>query len=88
MAVKLHTCSMTWLKGNWHPCDKVRKALDDAGIDYERVKHPAIGKGRRKEYVELTGGVAELPAIEREDGTVVREESDDLVAQIKAGKLP
>ena len=29
-----------------------------------------------------------LPALELEDGTFLREESDDLVARIKGGRLP
>ena len=36
----LHRCSNEWLKIAAHPCWKVQKALDDAGIDYELVKGP------------------------------------------------
>jgi glutathione S-transferase len=85
MAVKLHRCTNLWIKGP-HPCWKVQKALDEAGIDYELVKHPAFPRGRRKDYIELTGQKV-LPAIELEDGTVIREESKDLVARIEEGRL-
>ncbi len=37
MAVKLHRCKNLWVKGP-HPCWKVQKALDQAGIQYEVVK--------------------------------------------------
>jgi glutathione S-transferase len=64
----------------------VQKALDDAGVDYEVVEHPSFRRSKRTEYIELTGQ-DRLPAIELEDGTVVREESKDLAARIRAGKL-
>lgn len=85
MALKLHRCSGTWVKGP-HPCWQVQKALDEAGIEYELVKHPSFPRSRRKEYVALTGQHL-LPAIELEDGRVLRQESKDLVARIRAGKL-
>ena len=84
MAIKLHRCSTMWIKGP-HPCWRVQKALDDAGIDYEVVKHPAR-RDRRKDYVALSGQEL-LPAIEFEDGRVLHEESEDLVARIESGKL-
>ena len=87
MAVKLHRCSNVWVKINAHPCWKVQKALDEAGVDYELVKHPSFRRSKRTEYIELTGGEAALPAIELEDGTVIREESSDLAARIREGRL-
>ena len=84
MAVKLHRCSITWIKGP-HPCWKVQKALGEKGIEYEVVKHPPL-RGRRKDYVALTGQ-AKLPAIQFEDGRVLREESRDLAARIREGRL-
>jgi hypothetical protein len=86
MAIKLHRCSNTFIKGP-HPCWQVQKALDERGIVYEVVKHPAFPRGRRKEYIALTGGEAKLPAIQLEDGRVVREESKELIAQIRDGRL-
>ncbi len=85
MAVKLHRCSTMWIKGP-HPCWQVQKALDQAGVDYEVVKHPAFPRGRRKDYIALTGQQL-FPAIELQDGTVIREESKDLVQRVRAGDL-
>jgi hypothetical protein len=85
LAIKLHRCSGTVIKGP-HPCWQVQKALDDGGVDYELVKHPAFPRGRRKAYIALTGQ-DKLPAIQLEDGRIVREESKDMVAQIRDGRL-
>lgn len=87
MAVKLHRCSTMWVKIGAHPCWNVQKALDETGVEYEVVKHPPFPKSRRTEYIELSGGERTLPAIELEDGTVVREESKDLIARIRDGWL-
>jgi glutathione S-transferase len=87
MAVKLHRCSNVWVKIGAHPCWKVQKALDEAGVEYEIVKHPAFRRSKRTAYTELTGGERALPAIELEDGTVIREESEDLVARVREGRL-
>jgi glutathione S-transferase len=84
MAVKLHRCRIMWVKGP-HPCWHVQKALDDAGVEYEVVRHPALRKNRR-EFIERTGQKV-LPAIEFEDGRIVREESRDLAKRIRAGEL-
>jgi Glutathione S-transferase, N-terminal domain len=86
MAVKLHRCSNVWVKVDAHPCWKVQKALDDAGVEYEIVKHAPFRRSKRTEYIELTGQ-DRLPAIELEDGTVIREESKDLAARIREGRL-
>jgi len=84
MAIKLHRCSIMWIKGP-HPCWKVQKALDEQGVPYELVKHHPL-RGKRTEYQELTGQ-AKLPAIQFEDGRVLREESGDLAARIREGRL-
>jgi glutathione S-transferase len=86
MAVKLHRCSNMWVKIGAHPCWKVQKALDEAGITYEVVKHPAFPRSKRTRLRELTGQQL-LPAIQLEDGTVIREESKDLAARIRDGRL-
>ena len=101
MAIKLHRCGSMWLKIGAHPCWRVQKALDEAGIEYEVIEHPT-SRGTRTalairqaslcvaaspDYTELTGQAA-LPAIELEDGTVIREESKDLAARIREGRLP
>ena len=85
MVVKLHRCSTMWLKIGAHPCWKVQKALDDAGVDYEVVQHP-VRRSKRQDFVELSGQ-AKLPAIELEDGTLIREESKDLAERVRMGRL-
>jgi hypothetical protein len=84
MAVKLHRCSLTWVKGP-HPCWHVQKALDESGVDYEVVTHSPL-RGRRKDWVAKSGQ-GKLPGIEFEDGQVLREESRDLAKRIRSGGL-
>ena len=87
MAVKLHRCSGTWVKLNSHPCHRVQKALDEAGVEYEVVLEGyGLRRSRRTRTVERTGQRM-FPWFEFEDGTVYREESKDMVARIRAGKL-
>jgi glutathione S-transferase len=74
-----------WVKGP-HPCWQVQKALDEAGVDYEVIKHPAFPRARRKDYIALTGQKL-FPAIELEDGTIIREQSKDLAARVSEGRL-
>jgi glutathione S-transferase len=85
MTIKLHTCGNTWIHGA-HPCWKVMKALDDAGVPYEQVKEPSFPRSRRTEVQRLTGQTR-LPVIEFEDGTGLREESKELVARVREGRL-
>jgi hypothetical protein len=85
MAIKLHRCPNEWVKLSGHPCWKVQKALDDAGIDYELVKGP-LRRGKRDDLERLTGD-RKYPAIEFEDGSVYREESKEMAATIAAGSL-
>jgi hypothetical protein len=40
LAVKLYRCKNMWAKFGPHPCWKVQKALDEAGVDYEIVLGP------------------------------------------------
>jgi glutathione S-transferase len=63
----------------------VQKALDEAGIPYELVKHPV--RGSKRDELETKSGQRKLPVIEFEDGTTLREESKDLAARIHAGNL-
>ena len=58
--------------------------VGDAFCRWE-VKHP-VRRGKREEYVALTGQRL-YPAVELEDGRVIREESKDLVARIREGRL-
>jgi glutathione S-transferase len=84
MAVKLHRCSGTWIKGP-HPCWKAQKALDEAGVDYEVVLHPAFPRGRRRELRARTGQ-SRLPVVEFEDGSFLSE-SGAIAERAAAGTL-
>ena len=84
MAIKLHRCSNLWVKVGGHPCWKVQKALDETGTSYEIVKHKYFGG--RPEMVQLSGQ-KKFPVIEFEDGSVYREESNDMASTIRAGRL-
>ena len=88
MAVKLLRCSGQWVKIGGHPCWKVEKALMDMGIEYETVAGPAMPwqRDKRTELIEKTGGTR-YPAIEFEEGSVYREESKDMEATIRSGRL-
>lgn len=68
-----------------HPCWRVQKALDEAGVDYEVVKEP-LRRGRRTEIIQKTGQKM-LPAIELEDGAFIREESAQLITRIRENRL-
>jgi hypothetical protein len=85
MAVKLHRCSNTWVKLGPHPCWKVQKALDEAGVDYEVVKGPL--RAGRRDSLEALSGQRKYPVIEFEDGSVYREESKEMAETIRAGQL-
>jgi hypothetical protein len=83
--VRLHRCSDFWFKVRIHPCWRVQKALDEAGIGYEVVPHPTSRSKRR----ELRGKLnqALLPVIEFGDGMVYREESKEMAKRIREGRL-
>jgi len=85
MAIKLHRCTIQWVKIQAHPCWKVEKALQDAGVEYERVPGPR--KKDEREAIIAGTGQKLYPAIQFEDGTWYREQSKDMVARIRAGKL-
>jgi glutathione S-transferase len=85
MAVKLHRCPFTFLKMDGHACWRVQKALDEQGIEYEVVKEP-LRRGARAE-VERISAQKVLPVIEFEDGSAYREESKEMAARIRAGRL-
>jgi glutaredoxin len=83
VAVKLHRCTNIWVKFGGHPCWRVQKALDEAGVDYVVVKEPY----RNREAVERLSGQKKLPVIEFEDGSVYREESKEMAETISSGRL-
>jgi glutathione S-transferase len=85
MAVKLHCCSLEWMKIEAHPCWKVRKALDEQGVDYTVVKGPL--RGSKRDELERLSGQRKYPVIEFEDGSAYREDSKDMAARVRAGRL-
>jgi hypothetical protein len=82
MTVKLHRCSTPWKVG---PCWRVQKALDEQGNDYELVRGPAR-PGKRADLQRLSGQKL-YPVIEFENGSIYRDESKDVAALIRAGRL-
>jgi glutathione S-transferase len=85
MAVKLLRCSNLWVKIGGHPCWRVQKALDEQGIEYEVVPLPF--RRSKRDEVQRVSGQKMYPVIQFEDGRVYREESKDMAARIRAGKL-
>jgi glutathione S-transferase len=85
MPIKLHRCSVEWLKIDRHPCWKVQQALDEKGIEYELVTGPL--RGSKRDALEQLSGQRRYPVIEFEDGRVYREESKEMAARISAGRL-
>jgi hypothetical protein len=87
MAIKLYRCGGfgTWVKIGAHPCWKVEKALREQGIDYEPVYGPT--SRRKRSDLEKLSGQRLYPVIQFEDGAIYREQSKDMAATIKAGKL-
>jgi len=83
--VRLHRCKTDWIKGP-HPCWRVQKALDEAGIDYQIVRHPWLPRSKRTDLQALSGQKM-LPVVELEDGRLVREESSELARRISEGRL-
>ena len=86
MAVKLHRCKNMWAKLGGHPCWKVQKALDEAGVDYEIVPGPWPSRKGRTAVTEGTGQ-SSYPAIQFEDGSWYREESREMARTIRDGRL-
>ena len=86
MAIKLHRCKNLWVKSSGHPCWRVQKALDDQGVEYEIVAGPWPAIGKRDDLEQLSGQT-KYPIIQFEDGSVYREDSNDMAERIKAGTL-
>jgi glutathione S-transferase-like protein len=85
MAIKLRRCRNMWVKIDGHPCWKVQRALDESGIEYEVVPGP-VRRGKRRDLERLSGQRL-YPVIEFEDRRVYREQSKDMAARIRSGKL-
>ena len=85
MAVKFHRCRNLWVKVGGHPCWRVQKALDEAGVEYEVVPGPV--RRSKRDHMEAHTGQRLYPAIEFENGTWYREQSADMARTIREGKL-
>ena len=83
--MKLHRCGTMWLKIDAHPCWRVQKALDEAGIAYEVVTHPH--RRAKRDEIESKSGQRALPVIELEDGSIYRAESKEMADRIRSGGL-
>ena len=83
--VVLHRCPVTFLKGEWHGCYAVQKALEEQGVDHE-VRPSPIRKSKRSEVIE-TSGQPTVPTIAFADGTGYREDGKAMAAEIRAGRL-
>jgi len=87
MAVKLHRCSVMWVKVGGHPCWRVQKALDESGVEYEVVKEGSSFKSSSRERTLEQTGQKQFPWIEFEDGSFYRDESKEMAATIRDGRL-
>lgn len=85
MPVKLHRCGSMWVKIGGHPCWRVQREANRAGIEYEVVTGP-LSRSKRDEIARLSGQNL-YPVIEFEDGRVYREQSVKMAERIRAGKL-
>lgn len=89
MTVKLHRCPFTSRLINrlpGHACRRVEQALEEAGIEYERVIVKARPQSARTRTFEVSGQYV-VPMIEFENGVGYRAESKEMAAEIRAGRL-
>ena len=85
MKVILHTCPFPHLRGKGHPCWRVEAALRAAGVEYKIQRNPSWRLLRRR-IVEGTGQ-RRVPVIEFADGSMYRDESKAMAAEILGGRL-
>ncbi len=83
--IKLHRCPNEIVRIRAHPCHGVQKALDEAGVEYEVVKHP--WRRERRDELERLSGQRMLPVIEFDGGATYRAESKEMAARIAAAQL-
>ena len=85
MPVTLHRCANIWVKFGGHPCWRVQRELDAAGIEYTVATEP--WSSSKRTVTRAKTGQTKFPWIEFEDGSVLREQSKDLAERIKSGRL-
>ncbi len=83
--VVLHRCPVKLLRGEWHGCHAVQKALEEQGIEHE-VREAPLRKSKRAEVSE-TSGQATVPMIAFADGSGYRDDGKAMAAEIRAGRL-
>lgn len=83
--VILHRCPIRVLKGEWHGCHAVEKALEEQGIEHE-VRSVPVRKSKRSD-VKRVSNQATVPTIEFADGSGYREDGKRMAAEIRAGRL-
>ncbi len=83
--VVLHRCPIAILRGEWHGCHAVQKALEEQGIEHEVRKAP-LRKSSRSEVLEASGQPV-VPTIEFADGSGYRDEGKAMAVEIRAGRL-
>jgi hypothetical protein len=85
MAITFHRCNNVWVKVGGHPCWRVQKALDEAGIEYQLDKLPTAFW--KRDETEQRTHQKKYPWTEFEDGSIYREESKEMAQRVKDGKL-
>lgn len=83
--VVLYRCPLTILKGEWHGCHAVQKALEEQGIEYE-LRKVSLNRSKRTEVLSASGQ-AIAPVIEFADGSGYRSDGKAMAAEIRAGRL-
>jgi glutaredoxin len=83
--VVLHRCPVKFLKGEWHGCHAVQKALEEQGIEYELRTTPI--RTSRRTAVQTVSGQTTVPTIEFADGKGYRADGKEMAAEIRAGRL-
>jgi len=84
---KLHRCSYTFIRTDADRCWRLQRALDEQGVEYEVVKHGYGKSAKSRADVVKLSGQKYLPVLELPDGSIYREETDAMIAKLKAGEL-
>jgi hypothetical protein len=85
MKVKLHRCRRMWNKVGGHPCWRVQRELDAAGVVYEIVPGPV--RRSKRDALEQLSGQRLYPVIEFPEGRVYRAESGEMAQRIRSSLL-
>jgi glutaredoxin len=83
--IKLHRCRNIWAKIGSHPCWRVQRELDAAGIEYEIVPGPQ--RRSKRESLEQLSGQRLYPVIEFADGRIYHAHSSEMAEKIRTGNL-